>query len=82
MAKRHKPQQDSRIAIAQDERTIEMPKPRVTQFVARDCTACTALRDAKEETKGKSFSRVYSTVGRVRYCKCGFCGNTWKEILE
>lgn len=60
-------------------RPIELPKPRVTSFVARDCTQCTALRDQDATAKGKSFTRVYGTVGRVRYCRCEFCGNTWKQ---
>ena len=80
--KRNKPRQDRRVVESVDERVIEPPKPRVTAFVARDCTACVALRDSNEETKGKSFSRVYATVGRTRYCKCGYCGNTWKQIVE
>jgi hypothetical protein len=55
-------------------------KPRVTSFVPRPCTDCQRLRDLDEKIKGKSCSRVYSTQGRTRYCKCGFCGATWKEI--
>jgi hypothetical protein len=58
----------------------EVPKPRVTSFVARDCSLCTALRELDSNAKGKSFSRVYATVGRTRYCKCGYCGNTWKQV--
>ena len=56
------------------------PKARVTSFVPMACTACQRLRDLDEDIKGKSCSRVYSTQGRTRYCKCGFCGVTWKEI--
>lgn len=55
-------------------------KPRVTSFVPRPCSDCQRLRDLDEKIKGKSCSRVYSTQGRTRYCKCGFCGATWKEI--
>lgn len=53
---------------------IEPPKPRVTSFVPRPCSACTALRE-----EGSNYSRVTSTQGNIRYCKCGFCNNTWKE---
>ena len=60
----------------------EVPKPRVTSFVAGDCTACTALREQDPNAKGKSFSRVYATVGRTRYCKCGYCVNTWKQVED
>lgn len=60
----------------------ETPKPRVTSFVARECTCCTALRESDEKAKGKSFSRVYGTVGRVRYVRCDYCGNTWKQTPD
>ena len=56
------------------------PKARVTSFVPMACTACQRLRDLDQDIKGKSCSRVYSTQGRTRYCKCWFCGATWKEI--
>lgn len=68
MSKRRK---DTRAKQVDDVRTIEQPKPR--QFTPRPCTMCTALRDAE------SYSFVYHTRGSVRYCKCGFCGNTWKQ---
>ena len=58
----------------------DKPKPRVTTFVPRDCTTCPALRAADAVNAGLSFSRVYSTQGRTRYCKCGYCGATWKEV--
>lgn len=81
MSKKPKIKTDQRIAVTRDERTVD-PKPRATSFVARDCTACTAIRDSDPKAKGKSFSRVYATVGRTRYCKCGYCGNTWKQIED
>lgn len=58
------------------------PKPRVTTFVPRDCTACQRLRELDSATEGNSYSRVYSTQGRTRYCKCGYCGHTWKEVVN
>ena len=51
---------------------IELPKPR--EFAAKDCSACAAIRPIC-----KSYSRVYCTRGRVRYCRCDFCGNTWSQ---
>lgn len=58
-----------------DDRLVSTkPIPRVSSFVPRACTSCTALR--QPET---NYSRVMSTQGRIRYCKCTFCGNTWKE---
>lgn len=59
-----------------------LPKPRVTSFVARDCSMCKALRDSDPATEGLSYSRMYAKVGNLRYCKCGYCGNTWKQTEE
>lgn len=54
-------------------------KPRVTSFVPAPCSSCTSLRE-----DGSNYSRVYSTHrgsgAVVRYCKCDFCGNTFKQI--
>ncbi len=50
----------------------EPPKPR--EFEARPCTSCQALRP-----HGTSYSRVYCTRGRIRYCKCHYCGHTWSQ---
>lgn len=58
------------------------PKPRVTTFVPKPCSACQRLRDLDPAIEGRSCSRVYSTQGRIRYCKCGFCGATTKEISD
>lgn len=63
--------------IEQPPKAVEAPKPRVTSFVPRQCTACTELRKDEPEA---SYSRVYATVGKTRYCKCSFCGATWKQI--
>jgi hypothetical protein len=58
-----------------DERLVSTkPVPRVSSFVPQPCSCCTALRPADT-----NYSRVMSTQGRIRYCKCTFCGNTWKE---
>lgn len=58
----------------------DRPKARVTEFVPRPCAACQAFRDIDPEIKGRSCSRVYSKQDRTRYCKCSFCGVTWKEV--
>jgi hypothetical protein len=58
-----------------DDRLVSTkPVPRVSSFVPQPCSCCTALRPADT-----NYSRVMSTQGRIRYCKCTFCGNTWKE---
>lgn len=44
------------------------------EFVPRDCTQCTALRPPRQ-----SYSRVYCKRGKIRFCKCGFCGATWSQ---
>ena len=55
----------------------EIPKPRITSYVAPPCSACSAMRP-----EGENHSRVMSTHGRIRYCKCGFCGNTFKDVVD
>jgi hypothetical protein len=60
--------------VVDDRITSAMPVPRVSSFVPQPCSCCTALRPADT-----NYSRVVSTQGRIRYCKCSFCGNTWKD---
>lgn len=58
-----------------DERLVSTkPVPRVRTFSAKPCTSCEALREVET-----NFTRVFATRGNVRYCKCHFCGNTWKD---
>lgn len=65
------------IVEQQSEPVTEPAKARV-RFVPRDCSACSSLRgDSKE-----SYSFVYHTAGRIRYCKCRYCGNTWTQAGE
>ena len=52
--------------------TIDAPKPR--EFTPRDCTLCITSRPPRQQ-----FSRVYAKRGKIRYCKCGYCGNTWSQ---
>jgi hypothetical protein len=55
----------------------EEPKPR--RYVPPSCSACTALRPAGDE-----FTKVYSihrdSQHVTRYCRCEFCGNTFKHV--
>ena len=46
------------------------------RFTPRPCSLCTVHRD------GKNYSYVYHTAGRVRYCKCKLCNNTWTQSAE
>lgn len=46
------------------------------RFTPRPCSVCEALRN------GRNYSYVYHTAGRVRYCKCRFCNNTWTQAME
>lgn len=53
---------------------IGMPMERSRTFTARPCSNCNALRPT-----GTNYTRVYATRGDVRYCKCHYCGTTWKD---
>jgi hypothetical protein len=50
------------------------PRPRSRTFTAKPCTLCTALREPDT-----NFTRVYASRGNVRYCRCTYCNNTWKD---
>ena len=76
------PKRESAVGSTASETETTKPKARVTSFVPRPCASCQAFRDLDEDIKGESCSRVSSTQGRTRYCKCGFCGVTWKEVSE
>jgi hypothetical protein len=73
MAKKRKQQPVQEVQETQViESAIEEPKP--VRQEARPCSLCQNYRP-----HGKNYSRVYCTRGRVRYCKCDFCGNTWSQ---
>ena len=59
-------------AILQEQK-IE-PRARSRTFTAKPCSVCQALREPDT-----NFTRVYATRDRVRYCKCTYCNNTWKD---
>jgi hypothetical protein len=50
------------------------PRARSRTFTAKPCTECEALREP-----ATNFTRVFATRGNIRYCRCHFCGNTWKD---
>ena len=50
----------------------EAPIPREDE--ARPCTLCESRRPI-----GTSYSRVYCTKAKVRYCRCSYCGHTWPQ---
>jgi hypothetical protein len=54
--------------------TTQQPRARSRTFTAKPCTLCTALRGPDT-----NFTRVYATRDRVRYCRCTYCNNTWKD---
>lgn len=60
-------------------RTVAMEpnniKPK--RFVSRPCCMCTEYRP-----RATNYSVVYAKHGRVRYCKCRFCGNTWTQVVS
>ena len=47
------------------------------RFTPRPCAACQAIRPANT-----SYSKVVTTRGKIRYCKCGFCGETWSQTIS
>lgn len=51
------------------------PKPRSTSYVAPPHAACAA-----ERPDGENYSRVETTRGRIRYCRCTFCGVLFKDV--
>lgn len=53
---------------------VGMAFARSRTFTAKPCTSCAALRE-----QDTNFTRVYATRGDVRYCRCHFCGSTWKD---
>lgn len=62
------------------EREILQPKvARVTDYTAPPCSCCERLRLEDSSVQGRNCTRVVSTVGKIRYLKCSFCGNTWKD---
>lgn len=76
MAKRQRRSQKKRETVAQP-----APKPRSPQasYVPPPCSACASLRPNED-----NYTRVYSTTNTTnattRYCRCGFCGNTFKDV--
>ena len=88
-----KRKRDQRIIVNTDERIVpaeteakvegettihaELPEPK--RYTPPNCSMCTAMRPKPEE----SYVTVTSTQRQdgfiFRYCKCGFCGNTFKE---
>ena len=56
---------------------IAEPVPR--RYTPPSCTVCTSLRPAN--TDYTSVYSVHREAGyTIRYCKCGFCGNTFKDL--
>lgn len=49
------------------------------RYAPPQCSACTAIRPA-----GKDYTSVYAvkrdTEFTIRYCKCGYCNNTFKDM--
>ena len=62
----------ARIHMQAIKEASEGPIPREDE--ARPCTLCESRRPI-----GKSYSRVYCTKAKVRYCRCSYCGHTWPQ---
>ena len=64
---------DKEIALIE---SVDMkPKPRTTSYVPPPHSACAA-----ERPKGENYTRVETTRGRIRYCRCMFCGVLFKDV--
>lgn len=61
--------------MAKRRRRKELDKPR--GFVAEPCPNQTCARGVNE-----NFTRVWRTVGHVRYVRCSCCGMTWKQTVS
>lgn len=66
---------DNRIVETIEPKIENEPEPR--RFMPRDCTQCLTRRKP-----GESYVRVYSKHGKIRYCRCSLCGNTWAQEGE
>lgn len=73
--KRRQPMEQKQVDAPQTVEQVPDVAPR--RFVPNDCTMCREVRP-----KGKTYSYVYWSGRNVRYCKCGFCGHTWKQGRE
>lgn len=58
------------------------PVPRARDFVAPDCSVCVDLRPKPIESYVRVYATVKGSIGVTRYCKCGFCGNTFKSFTS
>lgn len=57
-------------------RPIEVSRPMEPRaYTPKPCSVCVAIRPT-----GQSFTVVYATRGVARYCRCRYCGSTWKEV--
>jgi hypothetical protein len=69
-------------SIEPDVETKPMPiaQPRVRTYAAKQCSACSVARSNDPNVKATdNFTRVFATRGNVRYCRCDYCKNTWKD---
>lgn len=78
--KRTNEDKDERVMQVAEVVTVEAHHIVPRRYVPPQCSMCTALRG---DDKG-DYTRVVSTQKEtgliVRYCKCGFCGNTFKDL--
>lgn len=58
----------------------EAVEPR--KFTPPNCSMCTALRPSPEINYVRVFTTRHESSYTVRYCKCHFCGNSFKSISK
>lgn len=61
--------------------TIAVAEPVKRQYAPPPCHHCANVRE-----QDTNYTRVYKTErgaeSVTRYCRCGFCGETWKDVRK
>jgi hypothetical protein len=66
--------------IARPAGIAEMPKPKQDRYIPKPCTMCTAWRPNQAENYTEVTRTMQESEMTIRYCRCRFCGFTWKTI--
>lgn len=79
MNKPKRKQEPRKLGLPDDATAEPVVVPQPKRYSPPKCSACTALRKSDE-----NYTEVYRTVREkeytVRYCKCRFCRNTFKDL--
>lgn len=64
--------------IARPAGIAEPPTPK--RYVPKPCHMCTSWRPNKAENYTEVVRTMQESSMTIRYCRCRFCGFTWKTI--